>query len=126
MSRTTTTIAHIGTISLYVDDQDGALDFWTRQVGFEKRRDAPMGEGGRWIEVAPPGEATALVIYPKAGMEDWAEHQPSIVFRCADAELAYRTLSDNGVQFEGPPQRTEWGTFAAFLDTEGNKFGLSS
>jgi lactoylglutathione lyase len=125
MSISTSTIAHIRTVAVYVDDQDRALDFWTRQVGFELRRDEPMGERARWLEVAPPGAQSGLVIYPKAMMPDWAERKPSVVFRCADVDLAHRMLSGNGVVFEDPPSRTAWGTFAAFVDTEGNRFGLS-
>ncbi len=125
MSTSTSTIDHIATVSVYVDDQDRALDFWTRQVGFEKRRDEPMGEHGRWIEVGPAGSDSALVIYPRAMMPDWADRRPSVVFRCADVELAHRTLSARGVTFARPPERMAWGTFAAFLDTEGNRFGLS-
>jgi predicted enzyme related to lactoylglutathione lyase len=56
---------------------------------------------------------------------DWAERNALVVFRCADIELAHRTLSARGVTFDRQPERTAWGSFASFLDTEGNQFGLS-
>src|SRR4030088_3235502 len=105
MSTSTSTIAHISTVAVYVDDQERALDFWTRQVGFEERRDESMGEQGRGIEVAPPGSESSLVIYAKAMMPDWTERKPSVVFRCTNVEAAYRAMSSNGVAFEGPPKK---------------------
>ena len=36
-------------------DQDRALAFYQDVLGFEVRRDMPFGDGGRWLEVAPPG-----------------------------------------------------------------------
>jgi lactoylglutathione lyase len=125
MSTSTSVIDSIATVAVFVGDQDRALDFWTRQVGFDKRRDEPMDEHGRWIEVGPAGSDSALVICPRAMRPDWAERKPMVVFRCTDVELAHRTLSARGVTFDRPPQRTTWGTFASFLDTEGNQFGLS-
>jgi lactoylglutathione lyase len=124
MTETTSAIAHIATTAVYVEDTDRALDFWTRRVGFEKRRDDPMDGSTRWVEVAPPGSATCLVLFPRASMPDWAERKPSVVLRCDDVDAAYRALTSNGVRFEGPPQDLPFGRFATFLDTEGNQFGL--
>ncbi|MDQ3855087.1 MAG: glyoxalase, partial [Chloroflexota bacterium] len=38
------------------------MDFYTNQLGWEKRNDSVFGEGSRWIEVGPPGAATALAL----------------------------------------------------------------
>ena len=42
-----------------------------------------MGDA-RWLEVAPPGAASALVLYPKAMMPDWETRRPSVVFEVED------------------------------------------
>lgn len=46
-------ITGLHAVGIPVADQDSALAFY-RALGFETRLDVPMGQGGRWIEVAPP------------------------------------------------------------------------
>jgi lactoylglutathione lyase len=48
-------ITSLNTVSLYVTDQQKALDFYVGTLGFELRREADMGPMGRWLEVAPQG-----------------------------------------------------------------------
>ena len=59
----TTRITGVGTVGVPVTDQDRALEFYLGKLGFEKRRDLPVGDG-RWIEVAPPGSATTIALVP--------------------------------------------------------------
>ena len=58
-------ITGVGTVIVPVADQDRALEFWTG-LGFETRIDGAFGDGGRWIEVAPPGGATSLALVAAA------------------------------------------------------------
>ena len=58
-------ITHIGTVLVPVAVQDAALAFWN-DLGFETRIDGAFGDGGRWIEVAPPGAQTSLALVPRA------------------------------------------------------------
>ena len=66
MSTTQTTmhITQVGTIGIPVKDQDRALAFYRDTLGFETRMDGTFGEGGRWIEVAPPGATTTIALAP--------------------------------------------------------------
>ena len=59
---TTTHITELRTVGIPVSAQDEALRFYTETLGFEKRLDVPMGEGERWIEVAPPGAGTSIAL----------------------------------------------------------------
>ncbi|WP_375387135.1 VOC family protein [uncultured Amnibacterium sp.] len=52
----------IVTVALAVSDQDRALEFYRGVLGFEVRRDVPMGPGSRWIEVAPPGSPVTVAL----------------------------------------------------------------
>ena len=118
-------ITRLNTQAIYVQDQDKALSFYRDAVGFEVRRDISMGAGGaRWIEVAPKGAETCLVLYPKSAMEDWDKRTPSIVFACDDTLTTCEELSRNGVEFKKKPQNMGWGIFATFLDPDGNELGL--
>ena len=56
-------LTKIGTITVQVKDQVKALEFYTQKLGFETRADRPMGPGQRWIEVAPPGAETRILLY---------------------------------------------------------------
>ena len=116
--------ANIATVAVYVEDQQKALEFWTEKVGFVVHRSKPMGSDASWIEVAPEGAASRLVLYPKSMMQDWAERKPSVVFECDDIQNTYQQMSSRGVTFTQPPEQMPWGPFAIFLDTEGNWFGL--
>jgi catechol 2,3-dioxygenase-like lactoylglutathione lyase family enzyme len=61
-----TTLNNIGVVMFTVADQDAALDFYTRVLGFEVRGDTRFGENGeyRWLEVAPPGSTARLALNP--------------------------------------------------------------
>jgi len=60
----TTQITGVHTVGVPVTNQDRALDFYTATLGFTKRLDVPFGDGGRWIEVAPPGGETTIALVP--------------------------------------------------------------
>jgi lactoylglutathione lyase len=117
-------IKKIATTAVYVEDQQKAKTFWTEKVGFRLVRETPMGPGGSWLEVAPPGAESALVLYPRAMMKGWESMKPSIVFECDDIDATYARMKERGVQFEGEPQKMQWGTFAQFKDEDGNLFVL--
>ena len=61
---TKTQITDLRTVGVPVTDQDRALEFYVGKLGFAKRADFPSGEGGRWIEVAPPGAAVTIALVP--------------------------------------------------------------
>lgn len=116
----------IKTVGIYVDNQEKAIEFYTQKLGFEIRRSLPMGPHAKWVEVSPPGAQTCLALYPKAMMSNWAELKPSVVFHCPDVEATCRQLESIGVRITMQPTPMAWGTFAKFLDLDGNEFGLTS
>jgi predicted enzyme related to lactoylglutathione lyase len=118
-------ITRLKTQTVYVADQDKALAFYRDALGFEVRRDASMGPAGRWIELAPKGAESCLVLFPKSMMEDWDKRAPSIVFACADTVATCDELRRRGVELRKQPQKMGWGTFASFLDPDGNELGLT-
>jgi lactoylglutathione lyase len=118
-------IRNLKTLAVYVADQEKSLAFYRDQVGFEVRRDLPMGPLGRWIEVAPPGAESSIVLYPKAMMPDWDKRIPSIVFACDDTVATCAELVKRGVGLVKQPQKMAWGTFASIADLDGNELGLT-
>ena len=118
-------ITNVKTAAVYVSDQDSALQFYTENLGFEVRQNQSMGRAGSWIEVAPPGAETRIVVYPRSMMEDWGQRKPSIVFGCENAEATHDELVKRGVSFTQKPTKMKWGTFAIFSDQDSNEFVLT-
>lgn len=117
-------ITKMATVAVYVDDQQKAKQFWTEKAGFKVMADHPMGPNANWLEVAPEGAESHLVIYPKSMMEGWETKHASIVFTCDDIMGTYEKMKANGVEFAGEPNEMPWGTFAQFKDEDGNDFLL--
>jgi catechol 2,3-dioxygenase-like lactoylglutathione lyase family enzyme len=121
MSGGTTQITQIGTVIIPVTDQDRALEFYVDTLGFEKRMDGPFGEGGRWVEVAPPGAATSIaLVAPREGDPTGFE----VSFATQDAEADHAALLARGV--DADPEVMRMGEFVppmfTFRDPDGNRF----
>jgi lactoylglutathione lyase len=118
-------ITHVGTVSIYVKDQQKALEFYRDVLGFEVRNDQPMGPNARWIEVAPKGAQTRLVPFTPPGQEDRIGTFSGVVYACDDIEGTYKALTAKGVEFKQKPEKQVWGgTMAQFYDVDRNTFVL--
>jgi predicted enzyme related to lactoylglutathione lyase len=114
-------------VTVPVRDQDRALDFYTRALGFQIGIDQPNpGTGQRWIELKIPGCPTRVVLFTPPGQEDRVGTASNIVFTCDSVEKTWEELEERGVQFPQPPKKEFWGTSALFQDPDGNTFALSS
>lgn len=120
-------INKIRKITVYVQDQEQAKDFWINKVGFVLRLEQPMGPNASWIEVGPSeDEFTTLVLYSKSAMEQHkpsAVAHPSILFSTTDIESAYEKMKQNGVVVE-EMLRMPFGTMFTFKDQDGNDYLL--
>ena len=114
--------------SLFVEDQDQALNFYTETLSFVKKNDIPMGEF-RWITVVSPDEqnGTELVLEPNVHpaakeyqQKIFAEGIPARMFGVEDVQKEYERLLEKGVKFSIEP--TEMGNvkIAVLDDTCGN------
>jgi len=113
--------------SIFVDDQQKALDFYTSILGFEKREDIPVGEF-RWLTFASPeGGDAELSLEPnvnpaaKAYQEALFEQGiPITAFEVDDMDLEFQRLSALGVAFTTNPTDAGPVIMAVFADTCGN------
>ncbi|ETI67091.1 VOC family protein [Neobacillus vireti] len=117
-------IKEIATVAVYVEDQQKAKTFWTEKAGFEVIAEHQMTPNANWLEVAPKGAESRLVIYPKAMMQGYEIMKASIVFQCDDIKTTYEKLKANGVEFLDEPKEMQWGSFVQFKDDDGNVFLL--
>ena len=63
MTATAPTTATIGSVPVFVSDQDRALEFYRDKLGFEVVMDMPMAPGVRWLVVAPVRGATEFILF---------------------------------------------------------------
>jgi lactoylglutathione lyase len=88
----------IRTVGVPVSDQDRAVGFYTRTLGFEVVMDAPLPQlGGRWIVVAPGGSATTIALTP-ATEENLPGTDTGIRLVTPDAAAAHQHLGESGVE----------------------------
>ena len=119
-------INRVGTVSVFVSNQERAKDFYSNVLGFELRTDAPLypGATARWVAVAPAGAATEIILYLPD--ENWAHYEQvvgkaqSITLDVSDLAAVYEDLKGKGVTFVQEPDAQPWGTFATLQDSEGN------
>jgi len=114
--------------SVLVDDQEKALEFYTKVLGFLKRRDLPAGEF-RWLTVVSPEEPegpelllepnanSAAKTYQKAIFEQGI---PLTAFAVDDIEKEYERMKKLGVKFMMQPTKMGPVTQAVFDDSCGN------
>jgi catechol 2,3-dioxygenase-like lactoylglutathione lyase family enzyme len=114
--------------SVFVDDQRKALDFYTNTLGFQKKRDIPLG-GASWLTVVSPDQpdGTELLLepsdhpavrpYKRALVEDGI---PATSFAVDDVQAEFDRLRSKGVRFTQEPTEMGGVTTAVFDDTCGN------
>lgn len=112
-------------VSVPVSDQQRALDFYTRKIGFSILTDQQFGPGMRWIELGVNG-GTGIALFTPPGHEARIGSFSGISFEADNVEKTYKELVACGVEFTQPPKRESWGTSAIFKDPDGNTFVLSS
>ena len=119
-------ITQLKFMSIPVADQDRALRFYTEKLGFKVATNQEMGPDKRWIELRIGKAETRVVLFTMDGEEGRIGTRMNCSLACDDVEATWRQLCERGVEFESPPQKQGWGTFAIMKDSEGNRFVLGS
>jgi predicted enzyme related to lactoylglutathione lyase len=119
--------------SVYVDDQDKALRFYTEVLGFAKKTDFSQGPF-RWLTVASPEEPDgtelqlALNNNPAAKTYQQAifqQGQPAAMFYTDDVQADYERMKASGAEFTMPPKDVTASKIAMVNDTCGNLIQLT-
>jgi catechol 2,3-dioxygenase-like lactoylglutathione lyase family enzyme len=117
--------------SVFVDDQEKALKFYTGVLGFQKKHDFPGGGKYRWLTVvsAEEPDGVQLVLESNEGYNPAAKTYQQEIFRSAipasnffvaDVQKEYDRLKQLGVKFTKEPTKTTGSTIAVLDDTCGN------
>lgn len=131
----------IGSAQLWVHDQQAALEFYTRKVGFEVRSDVTLPEMGdfRWLSVGPAGQpdvAIVLMLIPGPPIMDPETTEQvrdlmgkgfagTVFLVTEDCRADYEELVGRGVDFTEKPEDRPYGIDAAFRDPSGNHIRLT-
>ena len=130
----------ISTAQLWVHDQDVALDFYTRTLGFEVRTDVTMAEMGnfRWLTVSPPGQEDVVIVLMAIPGEPVMDAQTAgevrelmgkgfagtVFLSTDDCRKSYAELKARGLDSIEEPEERPYGVDTGFRDPSGNQFRL--
>jgi predicted enzyme related to lactoylglutathione lyase len=119
--------------SVYVDDQEKALRFYTEVLGFVKKSDFSNGPF-RWLTVASPEDPNGIELqlalnnnptaktYQQALFE---QSQPAAMFSSDDVQADYERMKSRGAAFTMPPTDVTASKIAVVNDTCGNLIQLT-
>lgn len=117
-------INHIQVTTVFVSDQDKAIEFYRDTLGMDVRIDTMMGEHFRWVEVVPKDAVTSIALlqtFPGAS----AGNPTGMIFDTADVKKFYEDKKD-AINFTKTPEAQPWGgVMAEFSDPDGNSFSIA-
>jgi predicted enzyme related to lactoylglutathione lyase len=118
----------IGLITIYVDDQEKALRFYTDVLGFVNKDDVTQGPY-RWLTVAAAEEPDGVQLQLAANDDPagktyqealFEQGQRAAMFYVDDVQAEYDRLTAAGAEFTMPPTKVTGSTIAVLNDTVGN------
>ena len=122
----------LANIALVVADYDEAIAWYTQVLGFTLLQDIDMGDGKRWVRVAPPGSngGTALMLAQanteaqRTRIGDQVGGRVGFFLHTDDFARDHAAMSERGVRFAEEPRHEPYGTVAVFVDLYGNRWDL--
>ena len=121
-------IAHL---ALLVNEYDEAIEFYTRKLHFTLVENTDLGEGKRWVLIAPPGSTGCNLLLAKAIDEEQKSRVGNqtggrvfLFLNTDDFEKDFQNLLDNKVTIVRQPIKETYGTVAVFADLYGNLWDL--
>jgi predicted enzyme related to lactoylglutathione lyase len=119
--------------TIYVDDQDKALKFYTEVLGFVKKADVSAGSF-RWLTVATGEDPDGIQLQLAASNSPVAkayqqglyrQNQPAIMLNTGDVDAEYQRAMERGAQFKTRPTHATGSKIAVLEDTCGNLVQLT-
>jgi catechol 2,3-dioxygenase-like lactoylglutathione lyase family enzyme len=93
-------VSQVGRVCVTVSDTDRAIDFYVDTLGFEKVVDLPMGDAGRWVEVAVAGTPTTIALAPPPPGQNAGGSQTGICLDTSDVDADHAALKSAGVDVD--------------------------
>lgn len=105
MSSTQTRVDKISTVVIPVSDVDGAIEFYTQKLGFNKRVDIPFGGQYRWVEVAAGDAETTIALAPPPPGGSTGNRETGIGLHTDDIDAYHADLKSKGVDVDDEVSR---------------------
>src|SRR5215510_14053173 len=125
------TMKRISLLAVWVNDQDAAIDFYTKKLGFDLIEDVPFGPQ-RWVTVRLPDDDVLSISLALAKTDDdhalvgkQAGSQPLFGIVTDDCMREYRRMKEAGVKFDGEPVVQPYGTGVTLEDLYGNRIYMN-
>ncbi len=121
---------HLNMTALLVDEYDAALSFFVDKLGFEVREDTALGDGKRWVVVAPHGAVSALLLAravndrQRAAIGDQSGGRVFLFLETDDFARDHLAYAQRGIRFVEEPRSEPYGIVAVFEDLYGNRWDL--
>jgi len=122
---------HLAHVALLVPDYDEAVAYFTAVLGFVLVEDTPLGDGKRWVRVAPPGAAETSLLLARATSDEQraavgrqGAGRVWLFLHTDDFARDHAALVARGVRFLEAPRREPYGQVAVFEDRYGNRWDL--
>ena len=113
--------------TVFVSDQDEALDYYTNVLGFDKGVENPTPERPRFLTVGVNGQDFQLVLWPGTpgqGQPVQGRIPAAYTIETEDCRAAYELLKSRGVKFDTDVLEYPWGYIAVFQDLDGNRLQI--
>jgi catechol 2,3-dioxygenase-like lactoylglutathione lyase family enzyme len=123
-------VARIGSVTLVVRDYDEAIRFYVGALGFSLVEDTDLGDGKRWVLVAPVDGETTLLLAEASGADQLARvgdqtgGRVALFLETDDFARDHARMRTAGVRFLEEPRHEAYGTVAVFEDLYGNRWDL--
>jgi len=121
----------LGAITFLVHDYDEAIAFFTRALDFRLIEDTDMGDGKRWVTVAPRGSdgtrlllARAVTNEQRAQVGNQGGGRVFLFLNTDDFASDYARMREHGVRFREEPRHESYGSVVVFDDLYGNGWDL--
>jgi catechol 2,3-dioxygenase-like lactoylglutathione lyase family enzyme len=121
---------HLAHVTLIVPDYDEAIAHYTGELGFALVEDTALGDGKRWVRVAPLGSATSLVLAravtdeQRAAIGRQGAGRVWLFLHTDDFARDLAAMQARGVRFIEAPRHEPYGTVAVLEDRYGNRWDL--
>jgi catechol 2,3-dioxygenase-like lactoylglutathione lyase family enzyme len=93
-------LTQVGRVCVTVADTDRSIDFYVNTLGFKKVVDVPMGDAGRWVEVALADAATTIALAPPPPGTEPGGSQTGICLDTKDVDADHAALQAAGADVD--------------------------
>lgn len=122
---------HLAHVALLVSDYDEAIRFYTEKLHFNLLENTILGDGKRWVLIAPPGSDGCSLLLAKAITKEQQEKVGNqaggrvfLFLYTNNFKKDYQNLLDQGITIVREPATEMYGTVAVFRDLYGNLWDL--